>query len=117
MATNYWEVFVVPFIASPMVILGNVIWESMVQREVPRELLGRVTSVDWFVSLGVSPVGLVVAGQISGHIGVRTYFVVMALLWSVPGIYILLSRRINEFDQSRVSLSDAALEEPDDESV
>lgn len=103
-ATNYWQVFIFPIVASPTMIFGNVIWESMMQSEVPRELLGRASSVDWFVSLGISPIGLVVAGQLSNHIGVRTYFVVMALLTGVPGLYILTSRRINAIDRERISV-------------
>ena len=102
-ATNWWEVFAFPIIASPMMLLGNVIWESMMQSEVPRELLGRASSVDWFVSLGISPIGLVVAGALSSYIGVRAYFVIMALVTSVPGLYILVSRRINAIDSPRLS--------------
>jgi hypothetical protein len=64
---------------------------------------GRASSVDWFVSLGISPIGLVVAGALSNCIGVRTYFVVMALVTSLPGLYILMSRRINASDRQRVS--------------
>jgi MFS family permease len=103
-ATNYWEVFLFPLLASPGMILGNVIWESMIQSEVPRELLGRVTSVDWFLSLGLSPVGLVAAGSLASAIGVRTYFVAAALFSSVPGVMILLSRRVNEIDRERVNV-------------
>lgn len=102
-ATNWWEVFLFPIIASPMMLLGNVIWESMMQSEVPRELLGRASSVDWFVSLGISPIGLVVAGALSSYIGVRAYFVTMALVTSIPGLYILVSRRINAIDSQRLS--------------
>jgi DHA3 family tetracycline resistance protein-like MFS transporter len=102
-ATNYWEVLFVPLIVSPMALMGNVIWESMLQSEVPRSLLGRVSSVDFFVSYGLSPVGLVVAGLLSGAVGVRTYFVVAAIVLSLPGLYILASRRINEVDRERVS--------------
>jgi MFS family permease len=103
-ATNYWEVFLFPLLASPGMILGNVIWESMIQSEVPRELLGRVTSVDWFLSLGLSPVGLVVAGSLASAIGVRTYFVAAALFSSIPGAMILLSRRVNAIDRERVNV-------------
>jgi hypothetical protein len=102
-ATNWWEVFLFPIISSPLLLLGNVIWESMMQSEVPRELLDRASSVDWFVSLGVSPIGLVVAGVLSSHVGVRTYFVVTALITSLPGLYILTSRRINAIDRERVT--------------
>ena len=100
-AANFWEVVFFPIVASPMMILGNVIWESMMQAEVPRELLGRASSVDWFVSLGISPLGLVVAGEISNYVGVRTYFVFASIICAVPGLYILSSRRINKVDEIR----------------
>ena len=111
-ATNYYEVLIFPLIASPMMLLGNVIWESMMQKEVPRELLGRVASVDWFVSLGMAPVGLVVAGALSNAIGIRTYFVVTAIVCTLPGLYILMSRRINEIDAGRVTPAPDAAPSP-----
>lgn len=103
-ATSVWEVFLVPLIVMPTMILGNVIWESMMQSEVPRELLGRVSSVDWFVSLGLAPVGLVASGAIASAVGVRTYFVIAALVSSVPGLVILASRRVNAVDRAVPSL-------------
>lgn len=102
-ATNFWEVIIFPLVASPMMIFGNVIWESMMQSEVPRELLGRVSSVDWFVSLGIMPLGLVVAGEIANYVGVRTYFVVFCVICVLPGLYILKSKRINEIDEPRLN--------------
>jgi MFS family permease len=101
-ATNFWEVIITPIVAMPMIILGNTIWESMMQIEVPRELLGRVSSVDWFLSLGISPIALVLAGEIANYIGVRTYFVVMGIVCLIPGLFIIASKRINEIDEPRV---------------
>lgn len=98
-AHNYAEILVIPILTTPGLLYGNVIWESMLQRLVPRELLGRVSSVDWFVSLGLSPVGLVVAGSLSGVVGVRPYLVGAALLTLVPSVLILASRRVNAIDQ------------------
>ena len=107
-ATNFWEVMIFPVVASPLLLLGNVIWESMMQSEVPRELLGRVSSVDWFMSLGLAPLGVVLAGALATAWGVRTYFVVMSLVASAPGVWILLSRKINQVDEDRVKGSAAA---------
>jgi MFS family permease len=106
-ATNYWEVFLFPLIVAPTSLLGNVIWESMLQSEVPRSLLGRVSSVDFFVSFGLGPIGLVLAGWLSGLMGIRTYFVVFGVICTLPGIWILLSKRINAIDAGRVSGSPA----------
>ena len=102
-ATNFWELVIFPIISAPMIILGNTIWESMIQSEVPRELLGRVSSVDWFVSLGIAPLGLLVAGGLADLVGVRTYFVVLAIICVIPGLYILTSKKINEIDAPRVN--------------
>jgi MFS family permease len=101
-ATNFWEVIIFPVVVSPMIIFGNVIFESMMQSEVPRELLGRASSVDWFVSLGVAPLGLVVASQVANVIGVRAYFVVFGIICVIPGIWIIVSKRINAIDADRV---------------
>ena len=102
-ATDWWEVLIFPLVASPMMLLGNVIWESMMQTEIPKEMLGRATSVDWFLSLGLSPVGLVVAGLVANEWGVRTYFVVFSIACTVPGLWVVISRRINAVDAGRVS--------------
>jgi DHA3 family tetracycline resistance protein-like MFS transporter len=101
-ATNFWEVIIFPIVVSPTIIFGNVIFESMMQSEVPRELLGRVSSVDWFVSLGVAPLGLVIASQVANVIGVRAYFVVFSIICVIPGIWIIVSKRINAIDADRV---------------
>jgi DHA3 family tetracycline resistance protein-like MFS transporter len=111
-ATNFWEVLIFPVIASPMLLLGNVIWESMMQTEVPRELLGRASSVDWFVSLGLAPVGIVLAGYLATAWGVRTYFVVMGLAASAPSVWIFISRKINEVDEGRLKGSAVAAPSP-----
>ena len=111
-ATNFWEVMIFPIVASPLLLLGNVIWESMMQTEVPRDLLGRASSVDWFMSLGLAPLGLVVAGLLANEWGVRTYFVVVSLVSAAPGLWILLSRKINEVDRGRVTGSVVAAPRP-----
>ncbi len=107
-ATNWWEVLLFPLVSSPMMLLGNVIWESMMQTEIPKEMLGRATSVDWFLSLGLSPVGLVVAGLLANDWGVRTYFVVFSLACTAPGLWMVISRRINAVDAARVSATEVA---------
>ena len=101
-ASNFWEVIVFPVVVSPMIVFGNVIFESMMQTEVPRELLGRASSVDWFVSLGVTPIGVVVASEVANFVGVRAYFVIFSIICALPGLWILGSKRINAVDADRI---------------
>jgi len=44
---------------------GVTIWETMLMELVPRHMLSRVVSLDWFGSLGLTPFGLLLMGGIS----------------------------------------------------
>jgi len=44
-------------------------WSSALQREVPPDLLARVISLDWLVSLGLLPVGQALAGPAADAFG------------------------------------------------
>ena len=72
-------------------MLGNILWQSLMQAEVPSEILGRVSSVDWAVSLGLSPVGVALAGAAADHFGVRTTIVVPGLVVGVVGLTLLFA--------------------------
>jgi MFS family permease len=47
----------------------GVLWDSAVQRHVPRELLGRVGSVDGFGSILLLPVAPLIAGALAERMG------------------------------------------------
>ena len=53
----------------------GVLWETSLQRHVPRGLLGRVSSVDWFGSIALAPLGPLVAGALIVAIGPPPFFV------------------------------------------
>src|SRR5262249_51356280 len=50
-------------------MLGNAIWETTLQRQIPRHLLSRVTAYDWFASLALVPIGNAIVGPIALTIG------------------------------------------------
>ena len=54
---------------------GSVIWGTLLQRRVPREMLGRVSSLDFFVSLAFMPVSFAIAGPLSKVVSMETIFV------------------------------------------
>jgi MFS family permease len=76
-----------------LISYGGVLWHSLMQQQVPADLLGRASSVDWLVSFAGSPVGLVLVGVGAGAIGVRPTVLIcgvvcalMALVLFVPGM-------------------------------
>lgn len=101
LAHSVWPLLLSTVLTAPTLIYGNVIWESLMQSEVPRELLGRASSVDWFVSLGLTPLGLVIAGALAGVFGVRTYLIWAPLIFSIPTVFLLTSRKVNAVDALR----------------
>jgi len=65
------------------------------QLRVPRELLGRVTSLDWMVSIGLIPVSLALTGPIADAVGARETLVgagalsaviILGFLYLLPGL-------------------------------
>jgi DHA3 family tetracycline resistance protein-like MFS transporter len=44
--------------------IGNVFWSTLMQRAVPNELRGRVSSFDWFGTLALVPVSMAIAGAL-----------------------------------------------------
>jgi DHA3 family tetracycline resistance protein-like MFS transporter len=58
---------------------AGVIWGTLLQRRVPPEMLGRVSSLDFFVSLAFMPVSMAVAGPLSKVVPVELIFAVTGI--------------------------------------
>lgn len=76
-----------------LLMMGTVVWDSLLQAEVPTEILGRVSSVDWTVSFGLSPLGVGFAGAVSGVVGIRATIVAPSIVVSVVAAAILVGVR------------------------
>lgn len=70
------------------------LWETSLQEQIPEHALSRVSSYDFAVSVGSTPLGAALAGPVSGGVGLQTTMlgmtglgIVVALLClSVPGV-------------------------------
>jgi DHA3 family tetracycline resistance protein-like MFS transporter len=58
---------------------GAVIWGTLLQRRVPTEMLGRVSSLDFFVSLVFLPVSFAIVGPLSMVLSMQTIFLVAGI--------------------------------------
>lgn len=94
---------VVPFVILPAAfVVGfgisvmEVIWVTLLYELVPNEMLGRVTSVDLLGSLGLLPLGYVLAGWLGDRLGPPMVFLIGGLLMVVLSSVPLLLREIRE---------------------
>lgn len=62
-------------IASAGEATGMVAWSTAKQRMVPPRLLGRVSSVDWFVSTALVPLSYAITAPVAGLLGAQATFV------------------------------------------
>lgn len=60
--------------------MGTVIWGTLLQRRVPRHLLGRISSLDFFVSLALMPVSMALAGPVAEVVPIWLIFLVAGLV-------------------------------------
>jgi Transmembrane secretion effector len=68
-ANAVWEAALVSALSVGSLVAGQILWEALLQRCVPEEYLGRVASVDSFVSSGLVPLSLALTGPIAGALG------------------------------------------------
>ena len=81
-----WQAMVVAFIASCGWTAGTVTWNTLVQRAVPGEILGRVRSVDWLAATALVPLSFVIVGPLADWAGVRPVMIgcgVLGLVFTV----------------------------------
>lgn len=83
-----WVMVIALFIVGFTFSAGSVIWGTLLQRRVPPALLGRVSSLDFFVSLALMPVSMALAGPVGEGVGIPITFVVAGL---VPVILAVLA--------------------------
>ena len=79
---------------------GMVLWGTLLQRRVPRHMLGRVSSLDFFVSIALMPVSMAVAGPVAQVVPLPVIFWTVALLTPALGLVALWAGRMREDELS-----------------
>jgi MFS family permease len=72
LATAMWQLMLASLAFNLLETAGTIVWATMKQRHVPGELLGRVSSLDWLISIGLLPVSFALTVPLSATFGVRT---------------------------------------------
>jgi MFS family permease len=92
-------VYFARFIEGGLATAGMVVWGTMMHRLVPDELLGRVSSVDWFISIGLVPVSFALTGPVSQWIGVDATFIAAGAGGALATIAFLLIPGIRDTEE------------------
>ena len=55
LATATWQLVVACLLFNALETAGTIVWATLKQRHVPASMLGRVSSLDWLISIGLLP--------------------------------------------------------------
>jgi MFS family permease len=75
-----WLMVVAAFAVGVTDAAAMVIWGTLLQRRVPTRMLGRVSSLDFFVSLAFMPVSMALAGPVGETVGIPVTFLVAGVV-------------------------------------
>jgi MFS family permease len=96
--TALWQFVAIALLEGACMTAGMVVWGTLMSTRVPPGLRGRVHSLDWFVSIGLTPVSFALTGPVSKAIGIDATLVVAAVVPAVAGavLYVVAGLRRDE---------------------
>ena len=94
MTSSVWVMAAGAFVVGAAFEGATVIWGTLLQRRVPPELLGRVSSLDFFVSLAFMPVSMAMAGPVSAGIGMNPTFLLAGLVPAAFAVVAIVAARM-----------------------
>jgi len=83
LAQASWQLMVACCMFNVLETAGTIIWATAKQRHVPPNLLGRVSSFDWLISIGLLPLSFALTGPVSSVIGAQATLVWAGAVGSV----------------------------------
>ncbi|HZW42258.1 MAG TPA: MFS transporter [Agromyces sp.] len=112
-----WVMAIAAFLVGAAFNGGVVIWGTLLQRRVPPAMLGRVSSLDFFVSLAFMPVSMAFAGPAGESLGLPIVFLIAGAAPLVIGVVAIIAARMrsdeiaNPLDTTEESADVAAIAE------
>jgi DHA3 family tetracycline resistance protein-like MFS transporter len=105
--TALWQALVLSAIGAALFELGQMIWTTLLQQLVPRELLGRVSSLDWLVSVGLVPISFALTGPVAGAIGAEWTMVAAGTLGAVLMSALLFAPGVRDPERRAIPPADS----------
>jgi MFS family permease len=83
LAATTWQLMVASLAFNGLETAGTIVWATMKQRHVPASLLGRISSLDWLISIGLLPLSFALTGPATAALGVRGTLVFAGIVGAV----------------------------------
>ncbi len=110
--TSVWQAFLIGLGTAALFEVGQIIWITLLQTLVPRELLGRVSSLDWLVSTGLVPLSFALTGPVAALLGPGPTMIAAGLLGSVLMGVLLFVPGVRDPERSELGTAGAVADLP-----
>ncbi|HEY5248244.1 MAG TPA: MFS transporter [Dermatophilaceae bacterium] len=80
LARSGWQLMMICLVLNGLEAVGTVAWATTRQLLVPAEMLGRVSSLEWFASIAGLPVSYALTAPVAALIGAQTTFIAAGVL-------------------------------------
>ncbi len=99
LAHHLWGLMLASLAFNALETAGTIIWATAKQRRVPTALLGRVSSLDWVISIGLLPLSFALTGPVSAAIGVRSTLIAAGCIGGVVTFAALFVPGVRDSDK------------------
>jgi DHA3 family tetracycline resistance protein-like MFS transporter len=79
-ATASWQLMLACLLFNALETAGTIVWATIKQRHVPAAMLGRVSSLDWLISIGLLPLSFALTAPVTALVGARATLVGSAVI-------------------------------------
>ena len=93
---NPWVLATGLFLYGALIGAGMVIWGAVLQERIPIEMLGRVVSLDFFISIAFMPLSIAATGLLARWLGTNALFLAAGLGPLAIGLALLATGRLRE---------------------
>jgi len=98
-ARALWGLMLTSLVFNSLETVGTITWATAKQSNVPGSLLGRVSSLDWLISIGLLPLSYALTGPVSAAVGVRTTLIGAGVLGAAVTFAALLVPGVRSIEQ------------------
>jgi MFS family permease len=98
LADRLWGLMLASVAFNSLETAGTIAWATAKQRHVPARLLGRVSSLDWMISIGLLPLSYALTGPVAGAVGIRATLVGAGVLGAIVTFAPLLLSSVRRLD-------------------
>jgi DHA3 family tetracycline resistance protein-like MFS transporter len=99
LASSSWQLMIACLLFNALETAGTIVWATIKQRHVPASLLGRISSLDWLISIGLLPLSFALTAPAVALVGARATLVGAALIGAVVTLGALFLPGMRDIEQ------------------